>query len=119
MCGTFSAQHVCQSPSQPTIKWNQGRIIPMLAKYILAATFIAATTVLTVIPAQATTGRDAVGLCIDRPGCKWRVNKSGSIDIFPPGGGIIYCPSATAECIPFRKKGADQVRGSAGGTASQ
>ena len=42
----------------------------MSAKYILAAAFVAATTVLTVTSAHATTGREAVDKCIDLPGCK-------------------------------------------------
>lgn len=87
----------------------------MSAKYILAAAFVAATSILTVSSAHATNGRQAVGMCIDLTGCKWRVNKSGSIDIFPPDGSIISCPSATDECHKFgRQKGArtDLFRGS-------
>jgi hypothetical protein len=92
----------------------------MSAKYVFAAAFVAITSVLTVSSAHATKGREAVGMCIDLPGCKWRVNKSGSIDIFPPDGSIIACPSATHECHVFgRKKGADMVRGGTESTASR
>ncbi len=87
----------------------------MTAKYILAAAFVATTSILTVSSAHATNGRAAVGMCIDLPGCKWRFNKTGSIDIFPPTGEIIHCPSANDECHVFgRQKGAraNLVRGS-------
>jgi hypothetical protein len=95
----------------------------MPVKYILAATLVAVTSALTVSSAHATNGRAAVDLCIDLPGCKLRFNKAtGSIDIFPPDGGIIHCPSATDECHAYNKKKgsrAGQVRGGTDGTASQ
>lgn len=114
MCSTFSPQRFGQYPKQATIKWSHKGVRLMSAKYIFAAAFVAITSVLTLSSAHATNGREAVGMCIDLPGCKWRVNKSGSIDIFPPDGSIIACPSATDECHKFgRQKGsrADLARG--------
>lgn len=94
----------------------------MYAKYILAAAFVAATTVLTVTSAHATTGRDAVDKCIDLPGCKWRVSSSGMIDIFTSDGRIITCAGAEGDCFVINRKKpsrADQARGTTEGTASQ
>lgn len=122
MYSTFITQHVCQSQSQPTIKWSRRGISPMSARYMLAAAFVAATTVLTMTSAQATTGREAVGKCIDRPGCTWRVNTNGTIDIFTADGRIIYCSDADGDCFVVNRKKpsrADQASGATGGTASQ
>ena len=94
----------------------------MSAKHIFAATFVAVMSVLSVSSAQATKGRDAVGMCIDLPGCKFRVNQTGSIDIFPADGSIIHCPSATDQCHAYNKKKgsrADQARGATADAASQ
>jgi hypothetical protein len=50
-----------------------------------------------VSPASATTGREAVGMCIDSTAkgarCGWAVSKDGSIDICNKNG-CVTCPSA-------------------------
>jgi hypothetical protein len=69
------------------------------------AAVVVATTLSTA--AWATTGRDAVGMCIDSTAsgarCGWAVSKDGSIDICNKNG-CVTCPSATAECTPAKKR---------------
>lgn len=51
--------------------------------------------------AHATTGRDAVGMCIDSTAsgarCVWSVNPKGEIDICNKNG-CVTCPSANGTC---------------------
>lgn len=69
------------------------------------ATLVVATTLSTA--AWATTGREAVGMCIDSTAsgarCGWAVSKDGSIDVCNKNG-CVTCPSATAECTVANKR---------------
>jgi len=53
------------------------------------------------VPSYATTGREAVGMCIDSTAsgarCGWSVNGKGEIDICNKSG-CVYCPSAEGDC---------------------
>jgi hypothetical protein len=60
-----------------------------------------------VTPASATTGREAVGMCIDSTAtgarCGWAVSKDGSIDICNKNG-CVTCPSAEGTCTVAKIK---------------
>ena len=80
----------------------------MYSKLICAVALILPITALTA-PAQAMTGRAAVGVCIDRgAACKHSRHIDGSIEIEVTNDGVttvVTCPSATAECKIARRGG--------------
>jgi len=63
--------------------------------------------------ASATTGREAVGMCIDSTAsgarCGWAVSKDGSIDVCNKNG-CVTCPSATANCTVAKKPPKRQLK---------
>lgn len=68
--------------------------------------WVTATTALFVLAGEAAAmdGRNAVNQCINRGnGCVYSVGSSGDIIILVDDK-IIYCESATSECVVTRKK---------------
>ncbi len=74
------------------------KTISFAAAALVLAAGLAAT------PAFATNGRQAVGMCIDQPGCTYAVSKDGTnIDIITADGTYIHCPDAKSECVIPRR----------------
>lgn len=75
----------------------------MSARIILAAAI--ATAAFATVPAYATTGRDAVGMCIDNQskGCVWLMDNKGQIEIITGDNRYITCPDAKSQCTLHRK----------------
>ena len=90
----------------------------MTANYILATTIAIAASALTMSSAHATNGRQAVGMCIDQPGCSYAVGKDGkNIDIITADGTYIHCADAKSECtIPRKQRKNSRVDSGMGGT---
>lgn len=66
--------------------------------FVVSLAALATLTVAFATPAFATTGRQAVGACIDGGGgCEWSRLKDGSIWI-TKGDTVIHCASAEAQC---------------------
>lgn len=75
-------------------------------KSMLIATSLLVALVTLATPASATSGRQAVGMCIDAPGCTWAMDKDGkNIDILTADGTYIHCADATSECTIPRRAG--------------
>jgi hypothetical protein len=78
------------------------------APKLMLTTLLAGALLALSSPAIATTGREAVGMCIDSTAsgarCAWSVNKKGEIDICNKSG-CVHCPSATEQCnvVPKRQ----------------
>lgn len=92
----------------------------MLTARILTITVAVGTAAFAMVaPAQAMTGRDAVGKCIDNEskGCVWLMDKKGQIEIITGDNRYITCPNATSECTLHRKGQAGRTTAGKGGTA--
>lgn len=85
-----------------------------MSKYILATAVALVSATIVTTAAHATTGRDAVGTCIDRKGCLWTVHDDGSITILTDDGTFISCPGAEAQCTVLRKRNAGSTAMGAG-----
>jgi hypothetical protein len=68
-----------------------------MQKFILSFTAVVTVGMCVTSPAFAVTGRQAVGACIDKPGCEWWVGPKGEIAVVT-NGTVITCPGADAKC---------------------
>jgi hypothetical protein len=95
----------------------------MSANHILATTIAIAVSALAISSAQATNGRQAVGMCIDQKGCVYGVGKDGkNIDIIAADGTYIHCADVDSECtIPrkIKKSRTGTGMGTTAGTSTQ
>ncbi len=86
----------------------------MSMKYVLGAAAVLLSAAILTTAAHATTGRQAVGTCIEKEGCLWTVHDDGSITILTDDGTFISCPGATAQCTVLRKRNAGNTAMGAG-----
>lgn len=107
LSGIVSMSHYIEWSLEVTPMRFPSLPVRFLSTGMAFAMIIAMIAVASPTPAFATTGRDAVGMCIDSTAegsrCEWNVNDKGEIDICNQNA-CIYCASATAECDPPSEK---------------